>query len=84
MGGKTTKYREFDRIERLRRRAEWLQKRIEMYKQGKHAWDRGELSALEWAIPILEDYMIDKTMNNNVTPELRKAFGFKPKGEVDG
>ncbi len=57
---KTLKNREFDRVERLRSRAEWLKKRIAARKTGHPDYDRGELSSLEWAIPILEAYLIKK------------------------
>lgn len=74
---KTLKYREFDRIERLKRRAEWLRQRIELNppKQGARNYDVGELSALEWAIPILEDHMMYKTIKS-MPPEVREQFGF--------
>ncbi len=58
--GKTVKYKEFDRLSRLVRRAEWVKKRSSNVRPSSVAYDLGELSALEWAIPILEAYLIKK------------------------
>ncbi len=45
----------FERIERLKRRAEWLRSQSDSTRSDiSHT--RAELSALDWAIPILEDY----------------------------
>jgi hypothetical protein len=46
---------EKDRLERLKRRAEWLHRRINNSK-GELNFDMGEYSALRWAIDIIHDY----------------------------
>ena len=44
-----------DRIKRLKRRAEWLRSQADSTRADIH-YTRAELSALEWAVPILENY----------------------------
>ena len=46
--------RELERLDRLRRRCEWLNRRIANHR-GDPGFDKSELSALEWAIRLLED-----------------------------
>lgn len=59
---KTVKYREFDRLGRLQRRADYLKIVVLTKKWGPNSADyaRGELSAIAWAIPILEAYLVKK------------------------
>ena len=44
-----------DRIKRLKRRAKWLRSQADSTRADIQ-YTRAELSALEWAVPILEDY----------------------------
>lgn len=44
-----------DRIKRLKRRADWLESQADSTRADIQ-YTRAELSALKWAIPILEDY----------------------------
>jgi hypothetical protein len=44
-----------DRIKRLKRRADWLESQVDSTR-ADITYTKGELSALRWAIPILEDY----------------------------
>jgi hypothetical protein len=46
--------KEMARLDRLRRRCEWLKRRIANHR-GNPGFDKGELSALEWAIRFIED-----------------------------
>lgn len=46
--------KEMDRLDRLRRRCDWLRRRIANH-HGDPAFDKSELSALEWAIRFIED-----------------------------
>jgi hypothetical protein len=46
--------KELERLERLRRRCEWLKRRIANHR-GDAGFDKAELSALEWAIRFIED-----------------------------
>lgn len=43
-----------ERIQQLRRRADFLEKRIEGYQGKNPSYDKHELSALRWAIEIIE------------------------------
>lgn len=81
----TLKAKYFDRIERLRRRAEYLRNRIaklESKDLRSLAYDKGELSALEWAIPLLEDHMINWTIQR-MPAETRAKFGWAAHPELD-
>lgn len=44
-----------DRIKRLKRRADWLESQVDSTRADIQ-FTKAELSALRWAIPILEDY----------------------------
>lgn len=46
--------KEMERLDRLRRRCEWLTRRIANHR-GDPGFDKSELSALEWAIRFIED-----------------------------
>ena len=46
--------KELERLDRLRRRCEWLRRRIANH-HGDPGFDKSELSALEWAIRFIED-----------------------------
>lgn len=46
--------KEMERLERLRRRCDWLKRRIANHR-GDPGFDKAELSALEWAIGFIED-----------------------------
>jgi len=46
--------KEMERLDRLRRRCEWLKRRIANHR-GDPGFDKSELSALEWAIRFFED-----------------------------
>ncbi|HZC34118.1 MAG TPA: hypothetical protein VE242_00820 [Chthoniobacterales bacterium] len=46
--------KEMERLDRLRRRCEWLKRRI-LNHRGDPGFDKSELSALEWAIRFIED-----------------------------
>lgn len=72
---KTQKNREFDRIERLRDRRDYLRRGIETGFIKDPSYRSGELSALEWAIPLLEDHMMNKTIKS-LPLEVREKFGF--------
>jgi hypothetical protein len=50
----TLKAKEMERLDRLRRRCDWLKRRIANHR-GHPAFDKAELSALEWAIRFIED-----------------------------
>ncbi len=63
---RTEKAREFDRIERLKKRRNWLWVRVkEAEAKGRDmTYDRGEASALDWAIEILEPIIVEKWKGN--------------------
>ena len=46
--------KERDRLDRLRRRCDWLRSRIAKQRD-YNGFDKAELSALEWAIKYIED-----------------------------
>ena len=50
---------EKNRLDRLKRRVEWLNKRVQKAKQNPEwrgdSYDEGELSALVWAIQFIEE-----------------------------
>jgi len=71
---KTTKFREFDRLDRLKKRVEYIQDRLDRSagSAGSLQYYTGELSALEWAIPILETYLMNK-LARNLEPETLEA-----------
>lgn len=46
--------KEMERLDRLRRRCEWLKGRIANHR-GNPGFDKAELSALDWAIRFVED-----------------------------
>ena len=77
MMAKTLKRKEFDRLEFLRRRADFLRKQLGIKPPyfGSRSYDTQELSALEWAIPLLEDHLMNKTITR-LPAEVRKHFGF--------
>jgi hypothetical protein len=43
-----------DYIKRLERRRKWLESRVSVYTGTSDSHDQAELSALNWAIPVLE------------------------------
>ena len=46
--------KELERLDRLRRRCDWLKLRITNHR-GDPGFNKAELSALEWAIRFIED-----------------------------
>lgn len=46
--------KEMERLDRVRRRCDWLKRRIANHR-GDPGFDKAELSALEWAIRFIED-----------------------------
>lgn len=42
-------------IKQLERRLAFLEKRVEEYRGHSPSYDRAEIAALRWAIPILQD-----------------------------
>jgi hypothetical protein len=67
---KTHKQRLFGRIDTLKRRAEHLQARLERQGYSGMDFDKQELSALEWAIPILEARLVNHTLSR-MSPRAR-------------
>lgn len=57
-----------DRIGRLQKRADHLARRIAESSR-ELSYDKAELSALLWAIPILEDYTREWTRDPRATHE---------------
>lgn len=57
-----------DRIKRLKRRAEWLRSQADSTRADIQ-YTRAELSALEWAIPILEVYAQAEYAKHRTTPK---------------
>lgn len=53
-------YHASDRIARLRRRADWLERRLAQIDRSSgevHHHDKGELSALRWGLAIIEEHL---------------------------
>lgn len=77
MSRTTTKQKLFGRIDVLKRRAEFLQERTERKGYKTSDYDLAELSALEWAIPILEARLVNHTLSN-MSPEARRGVTGQP------
>jgi hypothetical protein len=64
---KSTRY--YERLDRLKRRRNWLWERIyKSEKEGKPAarWDKSEASSLDWVIWIFENYVFtEETLKEN-------------------
>lgn len=58
-------YKDYQRLDRLKRRAEYLRQQIDENWRPDHGYDKGELAALEWAIPILETKLINNSLSIN-------------------
>lgn len=71
-----TARRQTDRLTRLKDRLQYVSERVAI---NPHSYYGGELSALEWAIPILEQHIIDQF--GELLPE-RSIYGSKRKKAV--
>jgi hypothetical protein len=70
---KSAKQHEYGRVETLQRRSSYLRERVNAnLSPGTLNYYQQELSALEWAIPILEDYLTMKSLST-MDPETVKA-----------
>lgn len=81
---RTLKHKEFDRIERLRHRATFIRNKLDSgyISLNSKKYHLAELSALNWAIPILEDHIMHKTIES-LPPDVREKFGFEKVEQVE-
>jgi hypothetical protein len=66
---------ERDRLDRLRRRTDWLRLRTAIPGYPGGDFNRGELSALEWAIRYIEDVAALRTNSTRQLRRRRRAAG---------